>query len=291
MTEDREEEPFKGARARSSRRRVPLTGPNVISTFDTPPHPDAVKAHDASIRKHLQDRTPAAGPAAGSRAESASAARERQLEHLRASRRARRRSRRCPARPRGARARARSGRAQGRATALPSWPDGALAEQQLLARGRRLGQAQPAQVAVGLALVVQARDRLLADVAALREAHRALVQPRLLGDDACRRGRSRSADARARRAGTRRPARRPARRRARAARRSARSRVGGVAEQIDADVGAHGQRVDAVDLDAARWRARSSGASPRRRPRSPPRRGPISDSRPRSSVRLCSSTS
>jgi hypothetical protein len=23
--------------------RVPLTGPNVISTFDSPPHPDAVK--------------------------------------------------------------------------------------------------------------------------------------------------------------------------------------------------------------------------------------------------------
>jgi hypothetical protein len=36
--------------------RVPLTGPNVISTFDSPPHPDAVKAHDAAIRKHLQDR-------------------------------------------------------------------------------------------------------------------------------------------------------------------------------------------------------------------------------------------
>jgi hypothetical protein len=30
----------------------------VISTFDTPPHPDAVRAHDAAIRKHLQERKP-----------------------------------------------------------------------------------------------------------------------------------------------------------------------------------------------------------------------------------------
>jgi hypothetical protein len=36
--------------------RVPLKGPNVISTFDTPPSADAVRAHDAAIRKHLQDR-------------------------------------------------------------------------------------------------------------------------------------------------------------------------------------------------------------------------------------------
>jgi hypothetical protein len=38
--------------------RVPLKGPNVISTFDTPPRPDAIKAQDAAIRKHLQDRKP-----------------------------------------------------------------------------------------------------------------------------------------------------------------------------------------------------------------------------------------
>ena len=37
---------------------VPLKGPNVISTFDTPPRPDAVRAQDAAIRKHLQDRKP-----------------------------------------------------------------------------------------------------------------------------------------------------------------------------------------------------------------------------------------
>ena len=48
-------------------------------------------------------------------------------------------------------------------------------------RGRRR-QAQPAQMAVGLALVEQPRDGLLADVAALGEAHRALVQRGLLRD-------------------------------------------------------------------------------------------------------------
>ena len=37
---------------------APLKGPNVISTFDTPPHPDAVRAQDAAIRKHLRDRRP-----------------------------------------------------------------------------------------------------------------------------------------------------------------------------------------------------------------------------------------
>jgi hypothetical protein len=50
-----EAEPRKGAEEMEPT-RVPLKGPNVISTFDTPPHPDAVKAHDAAIRKHLQDR-------------------------------------------------------------------------------------------------------------------------------------------------------------------------------------------------------------------------------------------
>jgi hypothetical protein len=51
--------------------RVPLSGPNVKSTFDTPPRPDAVKAHDAAIRKHLRGRRsgqepPAAEPPRGS---------------------------------------------------------------------------------------------------------------------------------------------------------------------------------------------------------------------------------
>ena len=43
-----------------------------------------------------------------------------------------------------------------------------------------LAKPQAAQVAVGLSLVVQARDGLLPDVAALGEAHRAFVEPRLL---------------------------------------------------------------------------------------------------------------
>ncbi len=54
MTED---EPLKGAEEMEPT-RVSLKGPNVISTFDTPPHPDAVKAHDASIRKHLRESKP-----------------------------------------------------------------------------------------------------------------------------------------------------------------------------------------------------------------------------------------
>jgi hypothetical protein len=50
-----EEEPLKGGEEMEPT-RVPLKGPNVISTFDTPPSADAVRAHDAAIRKHLQDR-------------------------------------------------------------------------------------------------------------------------------------------------------------------------------------------------------------------------------------------
>jgi hypothetical protein len=58
MTEDEiEDEPFKRAEDMEPT-RVPLKGPNVISTLDTPPHPDAVRAQDAAIRKHLQDRRP-----------------------------------------------------------------------------------------------------------------------------------------------------------------------------------------------------------------------------------------
>jgi hypothetical protein len=34
----------------------PLKGPNLTTTFDTPPHPDAIRLQDAMIRKHLQDR-------------------------------------------------------------------------------------------------------------------------------------------------------------------------------------------------------------------------------------------
>ena len=52
MTED---EPFKGAEEIEPT-RVALKGPNVISTLDTPPRPDAVRAQDAVIRKHLEGR-------------------------------------------------------------------------------------------------------------------------------------------------------------------------------------------------------------------------------------------
>jgi hypothetical protein len=42
--------------------KLPLRGPNVVSTFDVPPSADAVKAHEAAIRKHLQDRRPPHDP-------------------------------------------------------------------------------------------------------------------------------------------------------------------------------------------------------------------------------------
>ncbi len=60
MSEEPEAQPFK-AREQIEPTSLPLRGPNVLSTFDTPPHPDAVKAQDASIRKHLQDRKPRLG--------------------------------------------------------------------------------------------------------------------------------------------------------------------------------------------------------------------------------------
>jgi hypothetical protein len=56
-----EEEPLKGGDEMEPT-RLPLKGPNVISTLDTPPSEDAVRAHDASIRKHLQDRRPRQDP-------------------------------------------------------------------------------------------------------------------------------------------------------------------------------------------------------------------------------------
>src|SRR3954471_8573495 len=61
-------------------------------------------------------------------------------------------------------------------------PDLALAEPDRIALGGGLGQPQSPQSAVRLAPVVKASHGLLTDVASLREAARALVQPRLLGD-------------------------------------------------------------------------------------------------------------
>jgi hypothetical protein len=60
-----EEDPFKGGEEIEPT-RVPLSGPNVLSTFDVPPRPDAVRAQDASIRRHLRDRRPPQEPAEGS---------------------------------------------------------------------------------------------------------------------------------------------------------------------------------------------------------------------------------
>ena len=59
-----------------------------------------------------------------------------------------------------------------------------LAEPQHGSGGDRLGQAEAAQVAVRLAPVVEAGDRLLPDVAALAERHGALVEAGLLRDHA-----------------------------------------------------------------------------------------------------------
>jgi hypothetical protein len=50
-----EEQPRKGNKGIEPT-AAPLKGPNVISTFDTPPHPDALRAQEAVMRKHLQDR-------------------------------------------------------------------------------------------------------------------------------------------------------------------------------------------------------------------------------------------
>jgi hypothetical protein len=52
-----EYEPFKSLdQKKLEPTEMPLKGPNVLSTLDTPPHPDAIKAHDAAIRRHLKDR-------------------------------------------------------------------------------------------------------------------------------------------------------------------------------------------------------------------------------------------
>jgi hypothetical protein len=50
-----EYEPFKGRERKLEPTEALLKGPNVVSTLDTPPHPDAVKAQDAAIRRHLKD--------------------------------------------------------------------------------------------------------------------------------------------------------------------------------------------------------------------------------------------
>ena len=53
-----ESNPFEDPREKLGRTKVELRGPNVTSTFDTPPRPDALKAQQAAIRKHLHERGP-----------------------------------------------------------------------------------------------------------------------------------------------------------------------------------------------------------------------------------------
>jgi hypothetical protein len=54
-----ERNPFEEpARKRPERTKVNLRGPNVTSTFDVPPRPDALKVQKAAIRKHLHERRP-----------------------------------------------------------------------------------------------------------------------------------------------------------------------------------------------------------------------------------------
>ncbi|HTA06128.1 MAG TPA: hypothetical protein VK774_07175 [Solirubrobacteraceae bacterium] len=50
-----EQDPFQGKREPEPT-NVQLDAPNTSSTFQKPLRPDAQRAHDAVIRKHLQDR-------------------------------------------------------------------------------------------------------------------------------------------------------------------------------------------------------------------------------------------
>jgi hypothetical protein len=51
-----ENDPFEDAREKPRCTKVELRGPNVTSSFDKPPRPDALKAQQAAIRKHLHER-------------------------------------------------------------------------------------------------------------------------------------------------------------------------------------------------------------------------------------------
>jgi hypothetical protein len=51
-----ESDPFEDAREKPRCTKVELRGPNVSTSFDRPPSPDALKVQQAAIRKHLHDR-------------------------------------------------------------------------------------------------------------------------------------------------------------------------------------------------------------------------------------------
>jgi len=153
---------------------------------------------------------------------------------------------------------------------------------------RSVGHAQSAQVPVRLAAIVQPRDRLLSDVAALRERHGALVEPGLLGDhgvvevDAV----ARTAVLDPQRLGRRLGHGRGAGGLERGA--YALGRVG-LAEDVDPGVGPDRADSDAADLGRdVRMLLRAEHGST---PAIAADCGPISDSNPDCSVRLCSSTS
>lgn len=59
MTED---DPFVGA-GDLEPTKVQLEDPHVSSTFEVPLRPHALKAHEAAIRKQLEDRRPKPPPA------------------------------------------------------------------------------------------------------------------------------------------------------------------------------------------------------------------------------------
>jgi hypothetical protein len=61
MGEMSENDPFEGS-SEMEPTKVHLKGSNVISTLDVPPRADAVKAHEAAIRKHLQAKRPDKDP-------------------------------------------------------------------------------------------------------------------------------------------------------------------------------------------------------------------------------------
>ncbi len=61
-----ERNPFEDDRKQPERTTVNLSAPNVISTFDTPPRPAALKAQKAAIRKHLHERRSDGQPPQGS---------------------------------------------------------------------------------------------------------------------------------------------------------------------------------------------------------------------------------
>jgi hypothetical protein len=53
-----ETDPFEDGREKPQCTKVQLRGPNVTSSIDRPPRPDALKVQQAAIRKHLHDRAP-----------------------------------------------------------------------------------------------------------------------------------------------------------------------------------------------------------------------------------------